>query len=72
MNKSLSSRIGRTLAHIQDLIDTVFHAIFKRGKDISIEKKGSKVVGFFSEIGDAFYREYSELKQEKQTKEKSE
>ncbi len=71
MSKSFSDQIGSTLAHIQDLFDTVFHLTFKKIKSTS-EKNPEKrrIFKFFSTIGDSFYSTYSEIKQKKESQNK--
>ncbi len=63
MNKELSERVGEALAHFQDLTDTIAHIAIKR---IRNSKKGNQVanrtIKFFSELGDSYYRKYSEIK----------
>jgi hypothetical protein len=54
-NRSLSKQLGSALANVQDLLDTVAKAFFKRLKD----KPGT---GFFSEMGDAYYKSYEDAK----------
>ncbi|MEE9190430.1 MAG: hypothetical protein V3U16_06635 [Candidatus Neomarinimicrobiota bacterium] len=69
MNKPISRQIGSALAHIQDLMDTIFHITFKRVKSRS--EKGPRSAGilrFFSDAGDSFYEKYTELKQKRSKK----
>jgi len=47
--------MGSALANVQDLLDTVAKVFFKRLKD----KPGT---GFFSEMGDAYYKSYEDAK----------
>jgi hypothetical protein len=54
-NKSLSQQLGSALANVKDLFDTVAKVFFKRIK----EKPGT---GFFSEMGDSYYKSYEEAK----------
>jgi hypothetical protein len=54
-DKSLSQQLGSALANIQDLFDTIAKVFFKRIK----EKPGT---GFFSEIGDSYYKSYEDAK----------
>jgi|AP82_1055514.scaffolds.fasta_scaffold88877_2 hypothetical protein len=74
MNRSLPRRIGATLAHIQDLLDTIVHIGFKRAKDAGVAADGrlsnrtgiSRFLRFFSEVGDSFYNRYSDIKSTKE------
>ncbi|MBC8401841.1 MAG: hypothetical protein H8E14_10175 [Candidatus Marinimicrobia bacterium] len=63
MSKELSERLGESLAHLQDLTDTIAHSVIRR---IRKSKKGDRVanraIRFFSELGDSYYRKYSEIK----------
>ena len=71
MSGTFSKRLGETLAHAQDFIDTVVHFGIKRvsksdtTKDLSETEKPSgvgKVLRFFSEMGDAYYNKYNNIK----------
>ena len=61
MVKSFSKQLGSTLAHIQDLFDTVIHGLIKSSK------KGSKnrVVSNMRDAGEAYYKTYENIKREK-------
>ena len=63
MNKSFSKQLGSTLAHIQDLFDTVFHGILKSGR-----KKNNKVISNIQDAGDAYYETYIDIKKGKDEK----
>lgn len=74
MKPALPTRIGETLAHIQDFFDSLIHFGVKRAKEVKKEIDQSsngnssifgKLLGFFSEMGDSFYRKYTEIKSEK-------
>ena len=74
MNDSFSKRFGETLAHVQDFFDTVVHFGIKRisnsgkTKDSSETEKPSgvgKVLRFVSDMGDAFYNKYGDIKSDK-------
>ncbi|MCH7612868.1 MAG: hypothetical protein IIB95_04680 [Candidatus Marinimicrobia bacterium] len=54
-NKPLSEQLGSALANIQDLFDTIAKVFFKRIKD----KPGA---GFFSKMGDSYYKSYEDAK----------
>jgi len=54
-NRSLSKQLGSALANFQDLFDTIAKVFFKRIK----EKPGT---GFFSELGESYYKSYEEAK----------
>ena len=71
MSGTFSKRLGETLAHVQDFFDTVVHFGIKRvaksdtTKDLSETEKPfnlGKVLRFFSEMGDAYYNKYSNIK----------
>ena len=61
MVKSFSKQLGSTLAHIQDLFDTVIHGLIKSSK------KGSKnrVVNNMRDAGESYYKTYENIKREK-------
>ena len=61
MVKSFSKHLGSTLAHIQDLFDTVIHGLIKSSK------KGSKnrVVSNMRDAGESYYKTYENIKREK-------
>ena len=61
MVKSFSKQLGSTLAHIQDLFDTVIHGLIKSSK------KGSKnrVVSNMRDAGESYYKTYEKIKKEK-------
>ena len=60
MSKSFSKQLGSTLAHIQDLFDTVVHGLIKTSK------KGSKnrVVNNMRDAGESYYKTYKNIKKE--------
>ena len=61
MVKSFSKQLGSTLAHIQDLFDTVIHGLIKSSK------KGSKnrVLSNMRDAGESYYKTYENIKKEK-------
>ena len=61
MGKSFYKQLGSTLAHIQDLFDTVVHGLIKS------LKKGSenKVVNNMKDVGESYYKAYENIKKEK-------
>ena len=61
MVKSFSKQLGSTLAHVQDLFDTVIHGLIKSSK------KGSKnrVVSNMRDAGESYYKTYENIKREK-------
>jgi len=66
MNKPISRQLGSALAHIQDLLDTIFHITFKRIKSRSERgPRSTSILRFFSDAGDSFYEKYTELKQKR-------
>ena len=58
MSKSFSKQLGSTLAHIQDLFDTVIHGLL-RSSDSSQE---NKVINNIKDAGDSYYKTYSDIK----------
>ena len=58
MSKLFSKQVGSTLAHIQDLFDTVFHGLMKSGGN---EKK-NKVISTIQDAGKAYYETYTDIK----------
>lgn len=75
MKPALSTKIGETLAHIQDFFDSLIHFGVKRAKEVKKEidesRNGNssvfgKLLGFISEMGDSFYNKYTEIKSEKE------
>ncbi|MEA1881423.1 MAG: hypothetical protein U9N31_03385 [Candidatus Marinimicrobia bacterium] len=65
MNKPLSRRLGELFAHIQDLMDTATHSVINR-----VDEKGGKknrLLGFFSSIGDAYFKKYTDIKKQKES-----
>ena len=71
MSGTFSKRLGETLAHVQDFFDTVVHFGIKRVSESNKTKNPSeiekppgvgKVIRFFSEMGDAYYNKYSNIK----------
>ncbi|MFQ6604961.1 MAG: hypothetical protein ACE5D8_05330 [Fidelibacterota bacterium] len=64
MNKSLSEHIGSTLAHFQDLLDTVFHYIFRVGKEKAKHKPAGFIMKEIGKIGDTFYQTYTKIKKD--------
>lgn len=65
MNKSLSEQLGSALAHIQDLLDTAFHTLFKIGKNRDDTKSHGKVMKEVGKMGDSFYKTYTDIKSKK-------
>ena len=74
MSGSFSKRLGETLAHAQDFFDTVVHFGIKRVSDSGKTKDSSetekpsgvgKVLRFVSEMGDAYYNKYVDIKSDK-------
>ena len=58
MSKSFSKQLGSTLAHIQDLFDTVIHGLLKS----SDSNKEHKVINNINDAGDSYYKTYSDIK----------
>ena len=61
MGKSFSKQLGSTLAHIQDLIDTVVHGLIKSSK----KETGNRVVNNVRDAGESYYKTYEDIKKEK-------
>lgn len=67
---TFAKNIGKALAYLQDTIDVFLGWAFHRLKTSTKRqearhpfKKGVKAtIGFFAQIGDAFYQEYERLK----------
>ena len=64
MSKTFSKQLGSTLAHIQDLFDTVFQGLLKSGG----RKKKNKVISNIQDAGDAYYKTYTDIKKGKDKK----
>ena len=58
MSKSFSKQLGSTLAHIQDLFDTVIHGLLRS----SDSNKENKVINNIKDAGDSYYKTYSNIK----------
>ncbi len=58
MSKSFSKQLGSTLAHIQDLFDTVIHGLLRS----SNSNKENKVINNIKDAGDSYYKTYSDIK----------
>ena len=58
MSKSFSKQLGSTLAHIQDLFDTVIHGLLRS----SDSNKENKVINNIKDAGDSYYKTYSDIK----------
>ena len=61
MSKSFSKQLGSTLAHIQDLFDTVIHGLLRS----SDSNKDNKVMNNIKDDGDSYYKTYSDIKKGK-------
>ena len=61
MSKSFSKQLGSTLAHIQDLFDTVIHGLLRP----SDSNKDNKVINNIKDAGDSYYKTYSDIKKGK-------
>jgi|TARA_B100000700_G_C14429329_1_gene571877 hypothetical protein len=58
VSKSFSKQLGSTLAHIQDLFDTVIHGLLRS----SDSNKENKVINNIKDAGDSYYKTYSDIK----------
>ena len=61
MGKSFYKQLGSTLAHIQDLFDTVVHGLIKSLK----EGSENRVVKNVRNAGESYYKTYANIKKEK-------
>ena len=62
MNKSFSKQLGSTLAHIQDLFDTIVQGLL-RSKN---KGTGNKVVDNVKDAGESYYKTYENIKKGKE------
>ena len=62
MSKSFSEQLGSTLAHLQDLFDTVIQGLLR----VAGGKKKNKVMSNIKDAGDAYYETYSDIKKGKE------
>ena len=62
MSKSFSEQLGSTLAHLQDLFDTVIQGLLRSAGG----KKKNKVMSNIKDAGDAYYKTYSDIKKRKE------
>ena len=62
MSKSFSKQLGSTLAHLQDLFDTVFQGLLRSADG----KSKNKVMSNIKDAGDAYYETYSDIKKGKE------
>lgn len=63
MSKTFSKQLGSTLAHIQDLIDTLIHGLLRSAG----EGRGNKIMSKIQDAGDAYYETYSDIKKGQKT-----
>ena len=61
MSKSFSEQLGSTLAHLQDLFDTVIQGLLRAAGG-----KKNKVMSNIKDAGDAYYETYSDIKKGKE------
>jgi hypothetical protein len=62
MSKSFSKQLGSTLAHLQDLFDTVFQGLLR----LADGKRKNKVMSNIKDAGDSYYETYSDIKKGKE------
>ena len=62
MSKPFSKQLGSTLAHLQDLFDTVFHGLLRSTDG----KRKNKIMTNIKDAGDAYYETYSDIKKGKE------
>ena len=81
MNSSFPRRLGEVLAYVQDLFDTALHVGIRRvtesGKksDSDRNEEGSKpgkILRFFGEVGDSYFKKYGDIKSGKENPEEDE
>ena len=68
MSKSLPKRLGELFAHVQDLIDTATHTAIRRADQ---NKGRNKLLGFFSSIGDSYFKKYTNIKKDSESNQDS-
>ena len=61
MSKNFSKQLGSTLAHIQDLFDTVILGLLRS----SGSKDKNTVIDNIKDAGDSYYKTYSDIKKGK-------
>jgi len=61
MSKSFSKQLGSTLAHIQDLLDTVVQGLLRSSE----KETDNKVVDNIRDAGESYYETYENIKKEK-------
>ena len=61
MSKSFSKQLGSTLAHIQDLFDTVVHGLIKSSK----KRSENRIVNNVRDAGQSYYKIYENIKKKK-------
>jgi len=61
MSKPFSKQLGSTLAHLQDLFDTVIQGLLR-----SAGGKKNKVMSNIKDAGDSYYETYSDIKKGKE------
>ncbi len=79
MSSSFSRRLGEVLAHVQDLFDTALHfgirRVTKSGNKSDSDGNGEgsrsgKILRFFGEVGDSYFKKYGDIKSGKEDLEK--
>ena len=61
MGKSVFKKLGSTLAHIQDLFDTVVYGLINSSK----KRSESSVVNYVRDAEKSYYKTYESIKREK-------
>tara|TARA_B100000405_G_scaffold170724_1_gene119384 strand:+ start:93 stop:284 length:192 start_codon:yes stop_codon:yes gene_type:complete len=61
VSKTFSKQLGSTLAHIQDLFDTVIHGLLRS----SSSKNENTVINNIKDAGNSYYKTYSDIKKGK-------
>ena len=62
MKKPLSKQLGSTLAHLQDLFDTIIHQ-----KLFNSNSTKSSFIKIIKNIGQSYYKTYSKIKKTNST-----
>ena len=61
MSKSFSKQLGSTLAHIQDLFDTIIKVVLKSPN----KKSRNTLVNSIRNAGNSYYKTYEDIKKKK-------
>lgn len=61
MSKTFSKQLGSTLAHFQDLLDTIIKVALKSPK----KRSRNKLVNSIRNAGNSYYKTYENIKKKK-------